>query len=64
MCPRFAFAPAGTGVNILSAVYSTAERRFHFQMFHFDSQANLLVQHHGTIPVRPDILRLVTAKLQ
>ena len=46
-------APVGTGVNIMSTTYSPGEHRFHFQMFDFDSQANLLSQTEGTLPVRP-----------
>jgi hypothetical protein len=46
-------APAGTGLIISSSVYSTAERRVHDQVFHFDSQANLLAQNQVTIPIQP-----------
>jgi len=46
-------AASGSGVNVLSSVYSTAERRVHFQMYHFDSQANLLAQNQMTIPIQP-----------
>lgn len=48
-----ATAPAGTGLNVLSLVYSPAERTYHDQMYHFDSQANLLTQNLVTIPIRP-----------
>jgi hypothetical protein len=54
-----AIAPAGTGVNILSPVqprsevHSPADRQLHFQMFHFDSRANLLLQNKVTIPLHP-----------
>jgi hypothetical protein len=46
-------APANAGLNILSSVYSDAERRTHLQVDHFDSQANLLAQNPVTIPIRP-----------
>jgi len=46
-------APAGTGLDILSSLYSTAERRVHTQMFHFDRQANLLTQNQVTVPIQP-----------
>jgi hypothetical protein len=46
-------APAATGLNILSSVYSTAERRVLDQMFHFDRQANLLAQNRVIIPIQP-----------
>jgi hypothetical protein len=48
-----AVAATNTGVNILSAVGPTPERRVHFQMFHFDSLANLLAHNRGTISLRP-----------
>jgi hypothetical protein len=46
-------AAAGTGLNILSLVYSIAEGRVYDQMFHFDSHANLLAQSQITIPIEP-----------
>jgi len=48
-----AIAPAGTEVRILSAVYVVAERRVHFRMYHFDSQASLLEQNQRTLPLYP-----------
>lgn len=48
-----AISPAGTGLNILSGGYSATERRTHFRMYHFDSQANLLAENQGTIPIQP-----------
>src|SRR5215472_9758656 len=46
-------AAAGSGLNVLSSVYSTTERRVHFQMYHFDGQASLLAQNPVTIPIQP-----------
>src|SRR5215472_1963913 len=46
-------AAAGSALNILSSVHSTAERSVPFQMYHFDSQANLLAQNPVSIPVQP-----------
>jgi hypothetical protein len=45
-------APAGTGLNILSSFYSTAERRLSLQMLHFDSRADPLAQHEVTMPLQ------------
>jgi len=45
-------APTGSSLNIPSA-YSKAERRVQFQMYHFDSRANLLGQNQVTIPIQP-----------
>lgn len=52
-------APVGTGVNILSAVYATRERRVHFQMYHFDGQASLLEQDQGTLPLYPHAMAVL-----
>jgi hypothetical protein len=41
-------APAGSGLNILSSVYSYAEHRAHVAMYHFDGQANLQSQNQMT----------------
>lgn len=54
-------APAGTGLNILSGRYSTAERRLHFQMYHFDSVANLLEQDQGTMPLEPYAMAVLSS---
>jgi hypothetical protein len=52
-------APFGTGVRILSAVYVVAERRVHFRMYHFDSQASLLEQNQGTLPLYPQAMAVL-----
>jgi hypothetical protein len=52
-------APVGTGVNILSAVYATRERRVHFQMYHFDGQASLLEQDQGTLLLYPHAMAML-----
>jgi hypothetical protein len=49
-------APAGTGLKILSSVYSSAERRSGLQMFHFDNLANLLAQNSVVIPIEPSAM--------
>jgi len=46
-------APAGTGLSVLSGVYSNSESHFSVVMFHFDSQAHLLARNPVTIPVQP-----------
>lgn len=46
-------APASTGLNILSTAYSRAGRRDLYQMYHFDTRANLLRQNQVVIPTRP-----------
>ena len=46
-------ARAGSGLNVLSSIYSAADRAVQQAMFHFDGQAKLLAQATVTMPIQP-----------
>jgi len=54
------FAPAGTGLNILASHFSRTEGPI-FEMYHFDSQANLLAQHPVLIDFGPSEMAITTS---
>jgi len=55
-----AIAPAGTGLNILVGKFSRAEGRF-YEMYHFDSQANLLTDRRLHLTSAPERMAVTSS---
>jgi hypothetical protein len=55
-----AIAPAGKGLNILAGNFSQTEGRF-YEMYHFDSQANLLTRHRVHMTFAPERMAVTSS---
>ena len=55
-------APAGTGLNILSKVYPTLDRRLTLKMYHFDEHANLRSENPVVIPLEPYAMAVLPSR--